>query len=99
MEYRFRAILQPRLIRLDDAKDMLIRAISDRTVDFKNRIELASAVIEAGSPLAAMERGFSVVTDSKGNIVRNAANVKTGEKLNIRPLKGNITVTVEDTTI
>jgi len=96
MEYRFRAIMQPRLIRLDDAKEELIGAISQKCADFKNRIHLACATIEAGSPLAAMERGFSVVTDSRGRLVRSAANVKKGEKLNIRPLKGEIVAAAEE---
>jgi len=95
MEYRFRAILQPRLIRFDDAKEDLINAISQRCEDIRGRIELAAAVIEAGSPLAAMERGFSVVTDSGGRVVRNSANIKKGEKLCIRPLKGKIHAVAE----
>jgi exodeoxyribonuclease VII large subunit len=95
MEYRFRAILQPRLIRLDDAKDALIDAMSGKSADFRSRIELASAVIEAGSPLAAMERGFSFVTNSSGKVIRNSANVKKGEKLCIRPLKGKIHAVAE----
>jgi len=95
MEYRFRTILQPRLVRFDDAKEDLINAITQRCEDFRGRIELAAAVIEAGSPLAAMERGFSVVTDSGGKVVRNAANVKKGEKLCIRPLKGKIHAVAE----
>jgi exodeoxyribonuclease VII large subunit len=95
LEYRFRAILQPRLIRLDDAKDALIKAISERKENLRGRIALAAAVIEATSPLAAMERGFSVVTDSSGGIIRNSANVKTGERLCIRPLKGTINAVVE----
>jgi len=99
MEYRIRSILQPRLVRLDDAKEDLIIAISNLSSNFKKRIELAAAVIEAGSPLAAMERGFSVVTDSKGKVVRSAANVKKGEMLNIKPLKGKITALVENTDI
>jgi len=97
MEYRFRAILQPRLIRLDDAKDALINAVSQTCGGLRTRIELAAAVIEAGSPLAAMERGFSVVTNSSGKIIRNSANVKNGEKLCIRPLKGKIHTVVEST--
>jgi exodeoxyribonuclease VII large subunit len=97
MEYRFRTILQPRLIRLDDAKDALISAISEKCSDLRNKIKLTTAVLEAGSPLAAMEKGFSVVTDSNGNIIRNAAKVKKGEKINIRPLKGEITALVENT--
>jgi exodeoxyribonuclease VII large subunit len=99
MEYRFRAILQPRLIRFDDAKDTLIKAITDKTADLKTRIELTSAVIETGSPLAAMERGFSVVKDSAGKIIRSAADIKKGDILNIRPLKGEISAVVESITI
>jgi exodeoxyribonuclease VII large subunit len=95
LEYRFRAILQPRLIRLDDAKDALINAISDRKENLHTRIALAAAVIEATSPLAAMERGFSVVTDSNGKLVRNSNKVKKGERLFIQPLKGKINAIVE----
>jgi len=99
LEYRFRAILQPRLIRFDDAKETLINAVSERNAALRSRIELAAAVIEAGSPLAAMERGFSLVTDSTGSVVRNAANVKEGDKLCIKPLNGTIHTIVESTTV
>jgi len=95
LEHRFRAILQPRLIRFDDAKEELVRAISDKKENLRARITLAAAVIEAASPLAVLERGFSVVTNSNGKIVKNSANVKTGERLFIRPLKGKINATVE----
>ncbi|MCL2759313.1 MAG: exodeoxyribonuclease VII large subunit [Treponema sp.] len=97
MEYRIRSILQPRLVRLDDAKEELIAAMSENTEGFKNRIELAAAVLEAGSPTAAMERGFSVVTDSTGKVVRNAGKVKKGDKLVIKPLKGKISAVAEST--
>ncbi|MDR0443514.1 MAG: exodeoxyribonuclease VII large subunit [Treponema sp.] len=90
MEYRFRAILQPRLIRFDDAKDSLVKAISDRSASLGNRLEKAAAVLEAGSPLAVLERGFSVVLDEAGRVIRNSADVKKGERLCIRPLKGKI---------
>jgi len=96
MEYRFRSILQPRLVRLDDAKEALINAVKEKNADFRGRIELACAVLEAGSPLAAMQRGFSVVTDSKGAVIRNAADAKKGETLVIRPLKGAIHAAIMD---
>ncbi|MCL2442341.1 MAG: exodeoxyribonuclease VII large subunit [Treponema sp.] len=99
MEYRFRTILQPRLIRFDDAKETLIKSISDKCAELRSRIELTAAVIQAGSPLAAMERGFSVVTDSTGKVIRNAVNVKPGDNLNIKPLKGTINAVVESAAI
>ncbi|MDR2542479.1 MAG: exodeoxyribonuclease VII large subunit [Treponema sp.] len=95
MEYRIRTILQPRLIRLDDAKDSLITAMSEKCVTLKNRVELTSAVIKAASPLSAMEKGFSVVTDNTGKVVLDAAKVKIGQQLTIRPLKGKITAKIE----
>jgi len=42
-----------------------------------------------------MERGFSVVTNSSGKIIKSSDNVKTGDKLYIRPLKGKINAIVE----
>jgi exodeoxyribonuclease VII large subunit len=95
MEYRFRSILQPRLIRLDDAKEALIDAVSDKCAIIRKRIEFAAAVLETASPLAVMERGFSVVTNSSGKIIKNSDNVKTGDKIYIRPLKGKINAIVE----
>jgi len=95
MEYRIRAILQPRLIRLDDAKEALITAVSDKCAVIRKRIELSSAVLETASPLAVMERGFSVVTNSSGKVIKSSDNVKSGEKICIRPLKGKIDAVVE----
>jgi exodeoxyribonuclease VII large subunit len=96
LEYRFRAILQPRLIRLDDAKDALVKNFSDRIKVLRQRLELAAATLEAGSPLAAMERGFSVVVNTRtGGIIRNAAEARKGDRLEIRPLKGIINAVTE----
>jgi exodeoxyribonuclease VII large subunit len=96
LEYRFRAILQPRLVRLDDAKDALVKNFSDRIKILRQRLELAAATLEAGSPLAAMERGFSVVVNTRtGGIIRNAAEARKGDRLEIRPLKGIINAVTE----
>jgi exodeoxyribonuclease VII large subunit len=96
MEYRFRSILQPRLIRLDDAKEGLVRGFSEVLALLRRRLELASATLEAGSPLAALERGFSVVVNRRsGSIVRSGEDVRTGDTLSIRPLKGMISAVAE----
>jgi exodeoxyribonuclease VII large subunit len=97
LEYRFRAILQPRLIRFDDAKEALIKSLSDLVSGLRRRLELAQAVLEAGSPLAVMERGFSMVVNSRtGMIVRHANDTHPGDRLSIRPLSGSITAITEE---
>jgi exodeoxyribonuclease VII large subunit len=97
MEYRFRAILQPRLIRFDDAKEALLNNMNFLVNALRGRLELASAVLETGSPLAVMERGFSMVLNAKtGKVVRYAENVTPGDRLIIRPLKGKIMAITEE---
>ena len=97
LEYRFRAILQPRLIRFDDAKEALINNLSALVAGRRNRLELALTALEAGSPLAVMERGFSVVTNSRtGTVLRNADDACPGDRLEIRPLKGTIAAITEE---
>jgi exodeoxyribonuclease VII large subunit len=96
LEYRFRSILQPRLVRFDDAKETLLAAISGRVRDLRIRMDLAFTALEASSPLTVQERGFSLVTHKKtGAVVRAADTVKPGDELVIRPLVGIISATAD----
>ncbi|MDR0495588.1 MAG: exodeoxyribonuclease VII large subunit [Treponema sp.] len=97
LEYRFRAILQPRLIRFDDAKEALVNNLSAFVAERRKRLELALAVLEAASPQAAMERGFSIVSNTRtGKMVKSSGDARLGDRLEIRPLKGKITAITEE---
>ncbi|MDR3343114.1 MAG: exodeoxyribonuclease VII large subunit [Treponema sp.] len=96
LEYRFRAILQPRLVRFDDAKEELLAALSERITLLRRRLELAGRSLEAGSPRAILERGFSVVTNQEtGKVVSRAGDTNPGDRLIIRPLEGIIIAQTE----
>jgi exodeoxyribonuclease VII large subunit len=97
LEYRFRSILQPRLVRFDDAKENLVEGLAKLVANLRKRHELALAILEAGSPLAVMERGFSVVMNRRtGAIVRGGNDARPGDRLDIRPLHGTITAVTEE---
>jgi exodeoxyribonuclease VII large subunit len=97
LEYRFRTILQPRLIRFDDAKESLVNNLSGLVAGLRSRQETALAVLEALSPLSIMERGFSVVMHAAtGKVVRSGDDARPGDRLKIRPLKGSITAVTEE---
>jgi exodeoxyribonuclease VII large subunit len=97
LEYRFRGILQPRLLRFDDAKEELLSALKERTVTLRRRCQLARTGLEAASPLAILERGFSVAVNRRtGKVLRRAAELKTGDRLSIRPLEGLVGAVVEE---
>lgn len=97
LEFRFRTILQPRLLRFDDAKEGLCDALSDRIAEGRRRVQLAAGVLEAANPQEVLARGFSIVTDGEtGKIVRDASSLRIGGPLNIRMLHGSAVARTEE---
>ena len=101
LEFSFRSILQPALMRFDQGRDALLEGMGARTTEIRRKLDLARTSLEAASPLAALERGFSVVMPLRngktGPAIRRAADLKAGERLIIRPLEGYITALTEKT--
>ena len=99
LEYRFRGILQPRLVRFDEARDALLENMQGKTAELRRRLDLARTGLEAASPLSVLQRGYSVVMPLRGGKlqapIRRAEDVKPGETLVIRPLEGLITAITE----
>jgi len=99
LEYRFRSILQPRLMRFDEARDTLLENMQEKVAELRRRLDLAKTSLEAASPLSALQRGYSVVMPLRGGKlqppIRRAEDVKPGETLVIRPLEGLITAIAE----
>ncbi|MDR1247976.1 MAG: exodeoxyribonuclease VII large subunit [Treponema sp.] len=96
LEYRFRGILQPSLVRFDDAKEALLQSIGDRIREVRRRAELARVNLEAANPRSVLERGFSVVINEKtGKTLRHVRETQPGDRLVIRPLEGAIAALVE----
>jgi len=56
--------------------------------------QLAGAV-QALSPLAILDRGYALVFDSRGNLLKNSAQVKVGDEVSARLAKGSVTATVK----
>jgi exodeoxyribonuclease VII large subunit len=96
LEQRFRAILQPTLVRFDDAKEKILTTLRERIDAYRRRVELAAARLEAGSPLAVLERGFSVVTNERtGKVLRRPEDAVAGDGLTIRLLEGLVKAKAE----
>ena len=50
--------------------------------------------LEALSPLAILDRGYALVFDSAGVLLKDAAQVKAGDEISARLAKGTVTATV-----
>jgi exodeoxyribonuclease VII large subunit len=56
-----------------------------------------TARVRALSPAATLDRGYAVVQQADGTVVRTAAEVRTGDLLSVRLSKGRLAVAVNDT--
>src|SRR5436190_4305217 len=65
----------------------------------RSRLEQLSGHIEALSPLAILERGYALVFDSSGRLLKDAAQVSQGDEILARLSRGTVTAVVKKRTI
>ena len=61
----------------------------------QSRLDQLSGRLEALSPLAILDRGYALVFDRSGKLVKDAANVQVGDQISARLARGEITATVK----
>jgi len=59
------------------------------------RLNQLEGQLEALSPLAILDRGYALVFDSSGMLLKDAARVKAGDEISARLAKGSLTATVK----
>ncbi|WP_022930782.1 exodeoxyribonuclease VII large subunit [Treponema bryantii] len=94
LEVRFRNIQQPLLNRFAAAREALPQNLQDKIRDLRVRIAQSRTVLENASPQTIFDRGYSMVTDANGKVVRDATTVTVDDKLFITPAHGKITANV-----
>jgi exodeoxyribonuclease VII large subunit len=73
------------------ARDLLLRR--------RSRLERLASQMEALSPVAILERGYALVFDASGRLVKDAANVKSGDEIKARLARGEIVADVKKTSV
>jgi exodeoxyribonuclease VII large subunit len=61
------------------------------------RLDRLTSQMEALSPLAILDRGYALVFDSSGKLVKDAAQVKVGQDIRARVARGELDATVKKT--
>jgi exodeoxyribonuclease VII large subunit len=62
----------------------------------KSRLERLAASLEALSPVAILERGYALVFDKSGNLVKDSRQLELGDEINARLARGEIRAVVKD---
>lgn len=80
---------------LDARTAALVGAFRTTLLQRRSRLDQLSARLEALSPLAILERGYALVFDASGQLVKDAQKVKPGDEISARLARGEITATVK----
>ncbi|MER3545520.1 MAG: exodeoxyribonuclease VII large subunit [Chloroflexota bacterium] len=82
--------------RLDDLNERAIRLIQHTIALRRERLRGATLALAGLSPLATLERGYAVVRHlGRDEIVRDAAQVAPGDRLEVQVRRGRFTVRAE----
>lgn len=71
-----------------------VSAMKDVLDEKDEQLKIKMASLDALSPLSVLNRGFAIAENDKGEILRDAAQVKTNDNVKIRLAKGRIEATV-----
>jgi exodeoxyribonuclease VII large subunit len=82
--------------RLREQQRRLQRSMQQRDERAQARLQGAARALHAVSPLATLERGYAIVFDGSGQVLRSTQGVATGAMLRARLVDGELAVQVLD---
>jgi exodeoxyribonuclease VII large subunit len=63
----------------------------------RSKLDQLSGQLEALSPLAILERGYALVFDASGKLVKDAAQLGQGDEISATLARGTFTATIKNT--
>jgi exodeoxyribonuclease VII large subunit len=73
----------------------IVSAVRNLLLERKVRVERMDTALQALSPLAILDRGYALVFDASGKLLKDAARVKAGDEISARLAKGTVSATVK----
>jgi exodeoxyribonuclease VII large subunit len=93
--YDLRRVLAGIRGQMEAGTAALAAAMRNQLLQNKVRLERIRQALEMLSPLAILERGYALVFDGAGQLVKDAEQVRAGEEIRARVARGEIRATVE----
>ncbi len=86
---------QERRLNLDFLSEKLSSAASRKVLKSRENFAALVAALDAMSPLKVLSRGYSIVSNSNGKIIKKVSDTRTGDKIDVRVEDGSIKCTVD----
>ncbi len=91
------SVIQPLVLRLDDLREDLLQATSERIKQQRHRLQLVVQGLESHSPLDILRKGYAIVThEPTSNVLASTDAVSVGDPLKIRLHKGSLRADVQE---
>ena len=97
--YDVRRILSGIRKELDARVASMASAARTRLLEQRIRLQRLEGQVEALSPLAVLDRGYALVFDSRGQLVKDAAQLQTGNDVTVQVARGRFVATVKKTAV
>ncbi|HKU27159.1 MAG TPA: exodeoxyribonuclease VII large subunit [Candidatus Sulfotelmatobacter sp.] len=94
--YDLRLILSGMRKELESRTTSLAAVTRNVLLQHRVRIERLDTVLRSLSPLAILDRGYALVFDSQGKLLKDSAKVNAGDEISARLAKGEIQAQVTD---
>jgi exodeoxyribonuclease VII large subunit len=93
--YDLRRMLAGMRGELQSATAAMAAAMRNQLLQNKVRVERMGRALEMLSPLAILERGYALVFDSSGQLIKDATQVGVGDEISARVARGEIRAVVK----
>ena len=92
------AFIEDKRMLLDYTQRSLVRAGAALLSEPKSRLSALAASLDAMSPLKVLGRGYAMVSDDRGRMIRSAEEIKIDDNLSVRLWDGTARCRVEEIT-
>ena len=89
-------LVDNRRMELDHSRERLASAEEKILAVKRQRFVASTAKLDAMSPLKVLTRGYAIVDDEKGNTIRSAGQLRSGDRITLRLSDGRANCLVED---
>lgn len=87
--------LQDLMLKLDDLSER-VQSVVKKNISFKRQEFMRwASVLDSLSPLKVLDRGYAIVKNENGNIIKDEAKLKKGDEIKIQLFKGEVTAEVK----
>ena len=84
---------------LDARVAALAAAVRSLNLHRRGRLECMTEALHALSPLAILDRGYALVFDASGQLLKNARDVQSGQEITARLARGEVHATVTNAVV